>query len=339
MTLTSIEVVSTCVPRKEVKVVQHPPTERGLRNCILNRQFGRRNIWIEPKVRFARRNTRSPSPVPHRRVAYRLGKYSITNSFSPPTTTSAAAATTTLSSAAAAASVSAGKLKRGSRVVGGIDGYDDTFDCSLSSTTGTVTTSDFFFQDESNHSNSTKTTVSTAGSLRSDSDRTGKGGRAKGVMKFRTNQESLARSFRLISDEQRRVGFSDVTVHYHPIILGMNPAVSNGPPLTIDWMKIESISLAVETHENSKAGRPYRVGRTLKIGQVRRELLLKSLGYTRDDFLAVARHIRPIQESRSRNAGGEEFSGGNNAASTGSHRVSAGKVPSFLSFLVAKPKK
>ena len=52
--------------------------------------------------------------------------------------------------------------------------------------------------------------------------------------------------------QKKSVRFSDITVREYPMILGDNPAVSCGPPVTIDWQysseECLSIDEYIETH-------------------------------------------------------------------------------------------
>lgn len=46
--------------------------DRGEFQSHFRRDYGRRNIWKEPEIRMVRRVSRSPSPVPHGKVAFRF---------------------------------------------------------------------------------------------------------------------------------------------------------------------------------------------------------------------------------------------------------------------------
>lgn len=54
------------------------------------------------------------------------------------------------------------------------------------------------------------------------------------------------------------VSFGGVEVQSYEIILGDNPGVSGGPPLTIDWEPFELASCSVNEYEEEKAKRPAR---------------------------------------------------------------------------------
>jgi len=50
------------------------------------------------------------------------------------------------------------------------------------------------------------------------------------------------------------VSFTDVEVRSYPIILGDNPAVSAGPPLTIDWDPSHLAVCSVDDYEKTREG-------------------------------------------------------------------------------------
>lgn len=50
------------------------------------------------------------------------------------------------------------------------------------------------------------------------------------------------------------VSFADVEVRSYPIILGDNPAVSAGPPLTIDWDPSDLVACSVDEYEKDREG-------------------------------------------------------------------------------------
>jgi len=50
------------------------------------------------------------------------------------------------------------------------------------------------------------------------------------------------------------VSFADVEVRSYPIILGDNPAVSAGPPITIDWYPSHLAACSVDDYEKTREG-------------------------------------------------------------------------------------
>jgi hypothetical protein len=56
----------------------------------------------------------------------------------------------------------------------------------------------------------------------------------------------------VIKNKPLTVTFTDVEIRSHPIILGDNPAVSSGPPLTIDWDPSAVSVCAIDDYEKER---------------------------------------------------------------------------------------
>ena len=52
----------------------------------------------------------------------------------------------------------------------------------------------------------------------------------------------------MFPSSKKFVRFSNVTLREYPIVVGDNPAVSCGPPISIDWKYISEVVLSVEEH-------------------------------------------------------------------------------------------
>ena len=50
-------------------------------------------------------------------------------------------------------------------------------------------------------------------------------------------------------EPERKVSFSEVTIREYPIIVGDNPSVTKGCPITIDWVHVASNTLEFEKYE------------------------------------------------------------------------------------------
>jgi len=124
------------------------------------------------------------------------------------------------------------------------------------------------------------------------------------ILKVRTQERSLARTYARSSRSQRkcRVSFSNVYVHSHYIILGDNPSVSSGPPLSIDWGSPETSCIPVDFHATCKGGRgpPPRSGDALRLSPDRRVKILKSQGFTAKELKTAGKLVEAAQESRQR---------------------------------------
>lgn len=137
-------------------------------------------------------------------------------------------------------------------------------------------------------------------------------------LKVRSQEESLSREFgsstslgepvekATSSSEQedqpeaakdrRKVSFAQVTVNSHSIVLGDNPSVSAGPPISISWEPFESESFAVEEYEELKPCP--RAQAQLHIPKSLREDWLRAEGYARSELFDVMREIQKVRRRR-----------------------------------------
>ena len=252
-------------------------------HSLMSRQVGSLNVWKAPvaasgppapgtHLRYAKRCSRSPSPIPRRKVSFRLSAVA--------------------GDAAAAGSSSALLLPS----------LADTENRSASFCTfddDTARSSCCRPPRRSGHAHSM--TESTSSSISS----------VKSSLKVSRQSVSVVRTYDpttiLQEDDEKRVTFSFVSVHLHSMTLGDNPAVSAGVPVQIDWKPTESFTRPLDEYESEKDsimdGRPARPVQQLRIGPTRRENLLKEAGEDRGDVLCVLRSIALIQASRAKNAG------------------------------------
>jgi hypothetical protein len=59
------------------------------------------------------------------------------------------------------------------------------------------------------------------------------------------------------------VGFDDVTVYEFPTLLGDNPAVTNGSPLTIDWVYEKQYNMDINLYEFMRSQYPRKTRKQL----------------------------------------------------------------------------
>lgn len=80
----------------------------------------------------------------------------------------------------------------------------------------------------------------------------------------------------------KQVIFDEVIVREYPRILGDNPAVGYGPPVTIGWKFHDEYSVAVSFYEHSR--RKLRRTRRTKLSSAKRTKILLEAGYTLEEI-------------------------------------------------------
>lgn len=113
---------------------------------------------------------------------------------------------------------------------------------------------------------------------------------AKSCMK---RERSPSQEFQL-----KKVIFDDVEIREYPHILGDNPAVSEGVPLTIGWKPINSYSIDIDLFESMRCPIRRRGRKQLLISSMRRVQSLVEAGYSLEKIgetivnVDKARHLR-----------------------------------------------
>jgi hypothetical protein len=166
-----------------------------------------------------------------------------------------------------------------------------------------------FLQRRKHFKNGAKSPVDTSSHTSSLSDylEDGDPSSPKSILKVRTQALSLAREYatRNIADDSipqnQSVGFGSITISSHDIILGDNPAVSKGLPITIAWKPWDQITLeSVLEYEEQRIDAPRRSGE-LVLPASMRETMLSSTA-SRSERTEMAQQIAKIQSSRRKNS-------------------------------------
>jgi hypothetical protein len=97
-----------------------------------------------------------------------------------------------------------------------------------------------------------------------------------------------------------KVSFKTVELRSHALILGDNPAVSIGLPISIDWEAVESVILDLDEYETSRP--PRRERRQLIVPKTTREDRLLEQGVALGEMAKVEDEIKVIKKHRRRNA-------------------------------------
>ena len=100
---------------------------------------------------------------------------------------------------------------------------------------------------------------------------------------------------------KKSVSFSTISLQYYPIILGDNPACSQGPPITIDWDHFAKQTFDVDYYESEKECS--RDTSQMRIpGTFRARLLKITNGTTNKEIQPVLNEVRRIQLRRLSNS-------------------------------------
>ena len=94
----------------------------------------------------------------------------------------------------------------------------------------------------------------------------------------------------------KKIRFGHLVITEFPIILGDNPAVTAGAPVTIDWTPQNESSFSITAYEQSKPERRRR--RKLLISVSNRAILLLAAGYSIDEIANASINAQQIKFSR-----------------------------------------
>ena len=106
--------------------------------------------------------------------------------------------------------------------------------------------------------------------------------------------ESLEHSF--CSDNSKKVTFGEVQIHSHQFILGDNPSVSSGPPVTMNWKSFESGTFDLDEYEKQKPAP--RSKEAMILPRSFREELLREEGFSRGEMKIATEEATRIQQQR-----------------------------------------
>ncbi|KAG7370153.1 hypothetical protein IV203_027899 [Nitzschia inconspicua] len=104
---------------------------------------------------------------------------------------------------------------------------------------------------------------------------------------------------------QKKVHFNRIVITEFPIILGDNPAVTSGAPITIDWHPQGERVYSVDSYEECKPARRRR--RKLLISVSHRAILLLAAGYSIDDIADASINAQQIKFSRQESMNASQY--------------------------------
>jgi len=100
---------------------------------------------------------------------------------------------------------------------------------------------------------------------------------------------------------RRLVHFSHIEVYEFPCLLGDNPSVSAGAPLTLGWTHTSKAKMDVRLFEQRR--KPRRSGKDLQSSaQSRQEYLTEVAGYTQAEIEDAAHQAASIRRKREKTA-------------------------------------
>jgi hypothetical protein len=101
-----------------------------------------------------------------------------------------------------------------------------------------------------------------------------------------------------LSSSRHEVKFGDLTIYEFHSILGDNPAVSDGSPLTLEWRHESQSTMPIDVHEYIRQSRPRRKRKEMRLTSAARDTYLLSEGYSLQELLDASNTTKLIQEQR-----------------------------------------
>lgn len=100
------------------------------------------------------------------------------------------------------------------------------------------------------------------------------------------------------SDSKRKVQFGTVIINEHPIIVGCNPAVSSGVPLSIDWERISQRVMSIHDYETIREPDRVEDHSMLLKDSTDRYYILQNLGYSYKEMREAEKAVDMIRKFR-----------------------------------------
>ena len=100
------------------------------------------------------------------------------------------------------------------------------------------------------------------------------------------------------SDSKRKVQFGTVIINEHPIIVGCNPAVSSGVPLSIDWERISQRVMSIHDYETLREPDRVEDHSMLLKDSTDRYYILQNLGYSYKEMREAEKAVDMIRKFR-----------------------------------------
>lgn len=92
--------------------------------------------------------------------------------------------------------------------------------------------------------------------------------------------------------KESKLSFSSISVRVYPVLIGDNPSVTEGVPLTIGWEPSAEESFAVEEYESSHKAEPVSSLQEMKFTEQQRAQIAKNLGYSDNKISKIAHQVK-----------------------------------------------
>jgi hypothetical protein len=93
------------------------------------------------------------------------------------------------------------------------------------------------------------------------------------------------------SDKKKELSFSSIAIREYPVLIGDNPSVGGGVPLTIGWNHEKELAYGLEDYENDHRSEPKSMA-DMKFSQEERAEIAKNLGYSESKIERIARKVK-----------------------------------------------
>jgi hypothetical protein len=110
-----------------------------------------------------------------------------------------------------------------------------------------------------------------------------------------TDEESISNTTDDTSSK-KAVSFGMIQVREYNRVVGDNPAVSNGPPMSIGWEFVQKEAVSVHVYEKRKLSR--RTSDLRMSNFTRKSMLREDCGFSWEEIRTAEKRVRKIQRQR-----------------------------------------
>ena len=92
--------------------------------------------------------------------------------------------------------------------------------------------------------------------------------------------------------KESKLSFSSISVRVYPVLIGDNPSVTQGVPLTIGWKPHKEENFDLEDYESSHRAEPVSSLQEMKFTVEQRAQIAKNLGYSDSKISKIAHQVK-----------------------------------------------